>query len=106
MKNNESGMVLVTVTLVIITMSIFVISFLSQNLSQSTATQAQVDDVIAQEYAAGLAAKNYSDLAQGFAMDASSSQSMASTLTGQNSSKNFTATSVMSGTEITITTAH
>ena len=68
LKNQESGMVLITVTAVVMVMSIFVVAFLSQNTTQTAATQDQVDQIKSKELCAGIIAKSISDLNAGAAI--------------------------------------
>ena len=75
-------MVLITVVMVILVMSIFAVSFLSQNLNQNMSSQSQVDQIKAQELATGTMAKAYSDLYAGVAAGAVSSPA-AETLDGK-----------------------
>ncbi len=59
---NNTGMALMTVLVVIMVMSIFVITHISQNLSQATSVQAQIDQIYAQQFATGVVAKAITDL--------------------------------------------
>ena len=56
----ESGMVLVTVLMIVAVMMILSVSILSQNITQSTSSQAQVEQIRADELAKGIFWNTYS----------------------------------------------
>lgn len=53
LRKNESGMILVTVVMVVFVMSLLLTAILSQNLSQASVMQGQIDDIKAKELALG-----------------------------------------------------
>lgn len=61
----KSGMVLVTVLMAITTMSIFLIFIITQNLSQSTISQAQLDQSAQREWCQGALAACFNTVAAG-----------------------------------------
>ena len=58
--NRESGMVLITVLMVVAVMMVLSLGILSQNITQSTSSQAQVAQIRADELAKGIFWNAYS----------------------------------------------
>ncbi len=60
--HNDSGMVLVTVVMIVFVMSLLLTAILSQNLSQASVTQAQIDEIKAKQLAIGAFWKAQADM--------------------------------------------
>ena len=58
--DRESGMVLVTVLMIVAVMMILSISILSQNVTQNTSSQSQVEQIRADQFAKGVFWNSYS----------------------------------------------
>ena len=80
--NRESGMVLVTVLMIVAVMMILCVSILSQNITQNTSSQAQVEQIRADQYAKGVFWNAYS----------SGVFTPGSTVLGNSAGKTYTAT--------------
>ena len=53
LHRNQSGIILLTVLMVVLIFSVFVSAIVSQNLSQSSISQSQIDEIQAKEMALG-----------------------------------------------------
>ena len=62
MKNNESGMVLITVLMVVLCMMILSLGIFSQGITQTAMVQDQADNIKTYELAQGRSARIYTDL--------------------------------------------
>ena len=54
LKNNESGMILMIVLLIVAVMMIFTITILTQSISQTTASQKEIERIKAEQLAKGI----------------------------------------------------
>lgn len=62
LKDNESGIVLLTVLMVVLTMMILAIGIFSQGITQTAFSQNQIENIRSYELAQGWAARVYTDL--------------------------------------------
>ena len=70
LKNDESGMVLIMVLMVVIIMMIYSIGVVSRGTSQTKSIEEQIDSIRAEQLTLGAYAKTYTDLASGVNMTA------------------------------------
>ena len=61
-RNHKKGMVLLTVLMAVMAMSIFVISILSQTMSQGSSSKVQAEEIVAEQLAKGAFWKAYADM--------------------------------------------
>ena len=83
-KNNPSGVVLVTVLMVIVVMIIFTIGLLSRSVTQTVSAEKQIDRIRAEQFVKGVFWQVYANLADG--------GTPATSYTAPIDGKNFTAT--------------
>lgn len=68
LRNNESGMVLVMVLMVVVIMMVYSIGVVTRGTSQQKSVEDQIDSIKSEQLSIGAYAKAYTDLASGSAL--------------------------------------